>query len=109
MGLNALAGVASARVDLIEIQRESFPVVGAEGDCVNRLWPARSSARWSLAFFAATPTLTSRQDDAERETYELKKGTKRFADGTSVIRSEGFKTPQGGELSHQAFSNFLYT
>lgn len=105
MGLNALAGVTSARVDLIEIQRESFPV----GDCVNRVRPARSSARSSLAFFGATPTLTSRQGDADRETYELKRGTKRVADGKSLITSEGFETAGGFELSHSAFQNFLYT
>lgn len=69
MGLNALAGVASARVDLIEIQRESLPV----GDCINRLRPAWSSSQRPLAFFAATPTLTSHQEDAEREASELKR------------------------------------
>lgn len=71
MGLNTLAGVASASVGLIEIQRESLPV----GECINRLWPARWSLRWPLTFFAATPTLTSRLGGggSKRETAELKR------------------------------------
>lgn len=103
MGLNALAGVASASVGLIEIQRESLPV----GECISRLWPARWSLRWPLTFFAATPTLTSRLGGGalKKGNCRIKKEAKRFADGKPVIRKRRLKkTPEGVKSRHRSFA-----